>query len=287
MNKLVFEPADLDQYRLQASVPDFDAEMAAYRQASERVRLALKPCFSTHAYGDETVEKLDIYAASQTGAPVYLFIHGGYWRMLSKDDSAMMAQNLHAAGATVICLDYGLAPAYRLPQMIEQCERALQWVYTHAAQFNGDPRRIHISGSSAGGHLSGMLLAADAQRTQRLIHSASIISGVMDLHPILQTAVNGWLQLNQEQAQRYSPALHPPAAQTPVLVAWGEQEPAVMQDQSRHYARQCELADCSVRRLAVPDRNHFNVLMDLEQSGSALTLALLQTMDRHTKEERL
>ncbi len=171
--------------------------------------------------------------------------------------------------------------------MIEQCERALQWVYTHAAQFNGDPLRIHISGSSAGGHLSGMLLAADTQRKQRLIHSASIISGVMDLHPILQTAVNGWLQLDQEQAQRYSPALHPPAAQTPVLVAWGEQEPAVMQEQSRHYARQCELAGCSVRRLAVPNRNHFNVLMDLEQSGSALTLALLQTMDRHTKEERL
>ena len=287
MNKLVFDPADLDQYRLQASVADFDAEMAAYRQASERARLALKPCFSTHAYGDEAVEKLDIYAASQAGAPVYLFIHGGYWRMSSKDDSAMMAQSLHAAGATVICLDYGLAPAYRLPQMIEQCERALQWVYTHAAQFNGDPLRIHISGSSAGGHLSGMLLAADAQRTQRLIHSASIISGVMDLHPILQTAVNDWLQLDQEQAQRYSPALHPPAAQTPVLVAWGEKEPAVMQEQSRHYARQCELAGCSVHRLAVPNRNHFNVLMDLEQSGSALTLALLQTMDRHTKEERL
>ena len=287
MNKLVFDQADLDQYRLQASVADFDAEMAAYRQASERARLTLKPCFSTHAYGDEAVEKLDIYAASQAGAPVYLFIHGGYWRMLSKDDSAMMAQSLHAAGATVICLDYGLAPAYRLPQMIEQCERALQWVYTHVAQFNGDPRRIHISGSSAGGHLSGMLLAADAQRTQRLIHSASIISGVMDLHPILQTAVNGWLQLDQEQAQRYSPALHPPAAQTPVLVAWGEQEPTVMQEQSRHYARQCELAGCSVRRLAVPNRNHFNVLMDLEQSDSALTLALLQTMDRHTKEERL
>ncbi len=287
MSKLAFDPADLDQYRLQASVADFDAEMAAYRQASERARSALKLCFSTHAYGDESVEKLDIYAANQAGAPVYLFIHGGYWRMLSKDDSAMMAQSLHAAGATVICLDYGLAPAYHLPQMIEQCERALQWVHAHATQFNGDPHRIHISGSSAGGHLSGMLLAADAQRKQRLIHSASIISGVMDLHPILQTAVNGWLQLDQEQAQRYSPALHPPAAQTPVLVAWGEQEPAVMQEQSRHYARQCELAGCSVRRLAVPNRNHFNVLMDLEQSGSALTLALLQTMDRHTKEERL
>lgn len=287
MHKLVFDPADLEQYRLQASVADFDAEMAAYRHASERARTALADCFSTHAYGQDPVEKLDIYAAKQAGAPVYCFIHGGYWRMLSKDDSAMMAQSLHAAGATVVCLDYGLAPAYRLPHIIEQCERALQWVHRHIAQFNGDAQRIHISGSSAGGHLSGMLLASDAQRSQPLIHSASIISGVMDLHPILQTAVNGWLELDEEQARRYSPALHPPAARTPVLVAWGEHEPAVMQEQSRHYARQCELAGCRVQTVPVPERNHFNVLMDLEQGDSALTLAVLQTMNRHTQEEKL
>lgn len=287
MNKLIFDPADLEQYRLQASVADFDAEMAAYKHASERARAALSNCFCTHAYGDDPAEKLDVYAARHAGAPVYLFIHGGYWRMLSKDDSAMMAQSLHAAGATVICLDYGLAPAYRLPQIVAQCERALQWVHAHARQFNGDPQRIHISGSSAGGHLSGMLLAADAQREQRLIHSASILSGVMDLHPILQTAVNDWLQLDEEQAQRYSPALHPPAQGTPVLVAWGALEPAVMHEQSRHYARQCELAGCVVRSMSVPNRHHFNVLMDLEQSDSALTLAVLQTMNRHTQEERL
>ena len=287
MNKLIFNPADLGQYQLQASVPDFDAEMADYRRASEKAKAALADCFSTQQYGDDPVEKLDVFAARQPGAPVYVFIHGGYWRMLSKEDSAMMAQSLHAAGASVVCLDYGLAPAYRLPQIIEQCERALNWVAKHATQFNGDPQRIHVSGSSAGGHLAGMLLAADAQRSQRLIHSASIFSGVMDLHPILQTAVNGWLELNEEQAQRYSPSLHPPAAQTPVLIAWGALEPEVMQAQSRHYARQCELSGCAVRSLAIPGRNHFNVLMELEQANSDLTLAVLQTMNFHTKEKRL
>lgn len=285
MSQLRFDHADLGQYRLQASVPDFAAEMAAYRRASYASRAALPGFFSSHAYGPDPVERLDVYAAREPGSPLYLFIHGGYWRMLAREDSAMMARSLHAAGAAVACLDYGLAPAYTLPQIVAQCERALEWIARHAGRFNADPDRIHVSGSSAGAQLAGMLLASDAARNERRIHSASLISGVMDLHPLVHTPVNDWLKLDQTLAQAFSPALHPPAAGTPVLVAWGALEPAVMQAQSIHYAQQCRLAGCAVRSMAIAGRNHFNVLMDLEQGDSALTLAVLQTMNCHAKEE--
>lgn len=285
MTRLAFRTQDLAQYQLQASVADFQAEMKAYRQASDRSKVQLADFFSTHAYGDHAVEKLDVYAAREPGSPVYMFIHGGYWRMLGRDDSAMMARSLHAAGAAVICVDYGLAPSHSLPHMVAQCERALEWVWRHARSFNGDPARLHVSGSSAGAQLAGMLLAGDARRSERRIHSASLISGLMDLHPLMQTPVNDWLHLDADQAQAFSPSLHPPAARTPLLVAWGALEPAVMQAQSIHYAQQCRMAGCAVRSMAIADRHHFNVLMDLEQGDSALTRALLQTLNCHAKEE--
>lgn len=285
MTRLTFRSQDLGQYQLQASVTDFPAEMAAYRLASERSKAQLSAFFSTHAYGDEAVEKLDVYAAREPGSPVYVFIHGGYWRMLGREDSAMMARSLHAAGAAVICVDYGLAPSHGLSQIVAQCERALEWVWRHARRFNADPARIHVSGSSAGAQLAGMLLAGDARRSERRIHGASLISGLMDLHPLMQTPVNDWLRLDADQAQAFSPALHTPAAGTPLLVAWGALEPAVMQAQSIHYAQQCRMAGCAVRSMAIADRHHFNVLMDLEQGDSALTRALLQTLNCHAKEE--
>jgi len=80
MNKLVFDPADLEQYRLQASVADFDAEMATYKQASERARVALEACFSTHAYGDDPTEKTG-YLCRQPGWRPGLPVHS--WGLLA------------------------------------------------------------------------------------------------------------------------------------------------------------------------------------------------------------
>src|SRR3989475_12075749 len=50
------------------------------------------------------------------------------------------------------------APAVTLDRIVDQTRRALAWVHAHIARYGGDPGRIHVCGSSAGGHLAGMLL---------------------------------------------------------------------------------------------------------------------------------
>src|SRR3546814_15083865 len=81
-----------------------------YADYSAQARAGL-PASLAVPYGGHPDETLDIFPAEKAGAPVFVFIHGGYWRALSKDDSSFMAPVFHAAGATVVAGNYSLAPA--------------------------------------------------------------------------------------------------------------------------------------------------------------------------------
>jgi acetyl esterase/lipase len=92
-------------------------------------------------------------SASKPGSPIFVFIHGGYWRMLDAADSTFMAQTFVEAGVAVVAINHALALAASVAEIVRQCRAGLAWVYQNAARLNGDPARIHVSGSSAGGHL--------------------------------------------------------------------------------------------------------------------------------------
>ena len=158
-NPMGYTLAEVDrQYNARASVPDCLPFLKEYADYSVLARQQVEGELSV-SYGKHPDETLDIFPAQAAGAPVYLFIHGGYWKALSKDDSSFMAPAFHAAGATVVAVNYSLAPGAALQTIVDQCRAALAWVYRNIHCYNGDAARIHISGSSAGGHLVGMLLA--------------------------------------------------------------------------------------------------------------------------------
>ena len=155
------------------------------------------------------------------------------WRALSKNESAFMAPALNAAGATVVVPDYDLAPAASLDHIVDQMRRALAWTFTHIARWGGDPERICVSGSSAGGHLTGMLVAGGWQSAYGLRDTAVAVaafplSGLFDLQPLLHTEINGWMGLDDAAAQRNSPRFQLPShlshAHCALRVACGEFE---------------------------------------------------------------
>lgn len=121
-------------------------------------------------------------------ATALLYIHGGYWRTLAKEYSAFMARNFAAAGVSVTALDYSLAPAARLEKIIRQVRRAVAWVYTHGATHGLDATRIHVAGSSAGGHLAACIAAEGWQAAVGLprdaVKAVFVISGLFDLRPL-------------------------------------------------------------------------------------------------------
>jgi arylformamidase len=172
--------------------------LAQYASESGRMRARL-PCRLSVPYGASEPERLDIFPATTTGpSPIFVFLHGGYWRLLDSADSCFMAECLTRAGACVVAVNYALAPLVLLAEFVRQCRAAVAWLHKHAHEFGGDPTQIHVGGSSAGGHLAAMMLAPgwepDFGVPNNLVAGATLLSGLYDLEPIRLGHPNEWLE---------------------------------------------------------------------------------------------
>ncbi len=277
-----WDQAELNrQMSARGTVPDIAPMMGDYARHSAAMRAAL-PCALNVPYGPTPAERLDYFPATGPGEPIFVFIHGGYWRLLDAADSTFMAQTFVEAGAAVVALNYALAPGASLDEITRQCRAGLAWVYQNAARLNGDPARIHVSGSSAGGHLGGMMLAggwaADYGLPEGFVQSASLLSGLFDLEPVRLSNCNEWLNLDAAAAARQSPQLHPPARPLPLLIAYAPNETEGFKQQSECYAAACRAIGCDVEIVIEPGTNHFDLPLRFMDREAALTRAALRAM---------
>ena len=265
-------PDELErEYNARASVPDVDALLRDYRAAS----LPMYERLSSErnlAYGPHPDERLDLFPVpGRPDAPLFLFVHGGYWRALAKEDSVFMAECFTARGIAVAALDYTLAPVATLETIVDQCRRALVWLHRRGA------RHIVVGGSSAGGHLAAMLLApqwqSDAGLPEGVLRGGVLASGLFDLAPVRRVRPNEWLQLDEARARALSPVHQLPPPGTPLCVAAAEHDTAEFRRQSRDYERLCRAQGCDSHYLEVAGRNHFDVIMDWMSPDSALSRA--------------
>ena len=263
------------------AVPDFEAHLADYaaRSAGSRDRL---DAVLDLPFGERPLERLDVFPAAAAGAPVQVFIHGGYWRALDKSDHSFVAEALVPAGATVVAINYDLCPAVTLDRIVAQTRAAIAWTYRHIGAYGGDPERLFLSGHSAGAHLAVMALLEDWPARHDLppdpIQGVTAISGVYDLVPVLRLSVNDDIRLTAEMAARNSPTLHPPRRALPMLLAVGAEEPAGWTAQTTGFRQAYEASAGAAELLEIPGRNHFSVLYDLADPETALCRAVLEQM---------
>ena len=148
------------EFNPRATARNIDERLAASAAASAETRARLD-CVLDVRYGPGEKETLDIFPAASPGAPVQLFIHGGYWRAMDKSDYSFIADVFQPAGATTVVINYDLCPAVTLDTIVEQSNRSIAWTWRNIADHGGDPDRLYVSGNSAGGHLTAMALAHD------------------------------------------------------------------------------------------------------------------------------
>lgn len=269
------------QYNARASVPDFDA---CVREYADLARAARERCAAVCdiQYGMGAAERLDLFlpAAAARPAPVFVFIHGGYWRSQTKEDAPVMAPVFNAAGVAVAPVEYTLLPEATLAEAVREVRSAVAWIYHHAAQYGLDRERIYVGGSSAGGHLAGMLAAQDWQDKYRLpadaIKGVLAMSGLFDLRPLCGINVNEWLRLHEEQAQRLSPLFLAPRPSLGMIVSVGGLETEGFKRQTAAYEAMCRAAGLAVRRVEAGHCNHFDLLCELAKADSALARATLE-----------
>lgn len=252
-----------------------------YVEVAQRARDTL-PCHLDVPYGPTLAETLDIFPAAPPNAPVFVFIHGGYWRAFTSKEFSGVALGLNALGITTVVVNYALCPQVSLDEITRQARASVAWVVRNIASYGGDPQRIGIGGHSAGAHLAAMCLqtpwAQDYGLPENPIAAALLFSGLYDLAPLRYSYLQPQIQLNEGIIQRNSPALSVRACPTPTWITWGGEE-------STEFARQSELLHTASQALgnpteltAIPGANHFTVIHGLESPHSVVAQWLDQML---------
>jgi len=116
-----------------------------------------------YAHRDAQDLRADIYSpAGQGPFPAVLVVHGGSWRRGNKRLMASVAERLARRGYVAVSIDYRLAPAYRFPTQLYDCQDAARWMRANASTLHIDPHRLGGFGYSAGAHLVALLATTDA-----------------------------------------------------------------------------------------------------------------------------
>ncbi|WP_412776125.1 alpha/beta hydrolase [Thalassospira lucentensis] len=261
-----FTAAELEwQYNPRETVPEFMTHFDRFVKLSDETRAQLKPKIDVR-FGDGPKETMDVFLSPDTGAPVHIFFHGGYWRSQDKKDYAFVARDLVAAGFTVICANYDLCPDVTVAEITQQAVRCVKYVYQHVGEFNGDQDRISISGHSAGGQIVARLVSCDWEDIlgdPNPFCAVVPISGVFDLEPVRHTTMNDDIRLDEASAADNSPMLDAVPVDVKMMAIVGGNESPEFVRQSDAYAAYCRRSGLTVPVYKAWGANHFTVLEEV------------------------
>ena len=286
MNEIVwgsFTQEELNRNYDQSSlVPNVNDLMEQNAEDSVKIRedLELIPDVS---YGPTVLERLDIFPVPTKGAPVALYHHGGAWTRSNKDQCSYVAPGLVAAGVNVLVLDFALAPAVSLDEIVRQNRAAISWTWKNADRYGWDRDRIHCIGHSSGGHICGMMQVtdwvSDYGLPENVIKSAAACSGMYDLEPVRLSHRTTYLDLTELAADRNSSIRHIPAYGAPMTVAWGTGELDEFQRQSREFAAAWGAAGHKTDTFVMEGLNHFEVGREIFNPDQPVFQNILKNMD--------
>lgn len=118
-------------------------------------------------FGQGSRRFLDIYRPAEAQkalegkgppVPVVIAFMGGGWVVGYRAWNAQFGLRLMDAGVMVVAVDYQNYPFAKIPEMIEDVDCGIGWVFANIAKYGGDPSNVILTGQSAGAHLSSMAL---------------------------------------------------------------------------------------------------------------------------------
>ena len=276
--------AELERdYNVRLLRDDLDDLMIGWSERSARFR-ATADCQLDLAYGARERERIDLFRSGTARAPLLAYIHGGYWQRGDKSAYSFVAEPFVARGVDVAMLQYNLCPDGDLALLTAQVRAATAWLWRNAEGLGVSRDRIGVAGHSAGGHLTGMVLATDwpalgDDLPRELVKSGIPISGLFRLAPLRRTTINDAVGIDDGTARDYSPQFLKPATRAPVLVALGGGESKHFHRQTNDFVAEWRRYGAPVEAYFEPEVDHFDVVNRLADADSGFfkkTLSWLQ-----------
>lgn len=267
-------------YDVESSVPDFMAYANEYVRQSATARRSLQ-VHENVPYGPTLAEHADIFPARRPGAPVLIFVHGGYWRMLTAKEFSFVALGFAPHEVTVVVPTYALCPHVSISEIVRQMRALVAWTSRNIHRFNGDAQEISVCGHSAGGHLAAMCALTDWTEyglSERVIRSIILISGLFDLEPISRTFMQLDLQISKRDIAEASPQRQVRSVPVRMLLGHGSEEPSEFERHSQEFLAAWRHAGNHAETLALLGRNHFDAITDLAKPDSNQVASILDVM---------
>lgn len=276
--------AERDLYRNRDFIPDFDAIMAETearsRAFAETVRVERNV-----SYGPTSRQSFDLVFPPDPapGAPLHMFIHGGYWRAGSKESHTLVAAPVVAAGGIAALVGYDLMPQTRLAEIVAQVRGAARHIVDLAPEIGADPERFTVSGHSAGAHLAS-LLASDAPGDADPVdlpplRGLLLVSGIYDLSGIPGSFLKDEAKMNDEEARAWSPLMARHRAGPLRIITRGEEETAPFQDQAVAMNALLDRDAQATELRRERGRNHLTIVFDLADPEAPLGRRLLELVE--------
>jgi arylformamidase len=267
-------------------VPDV-GEISARWKAASAVFRETAHAELDRRYGPGDRHRYDLFFTDSAGAPLVVYVHGGYWQWGDRMLYSFLAKGLNANGLTVAVPSYSLCPTVSVLEIVEEIRTFLAALWS---QMGAHPL---VVGHSAGGHLAAAMVATDWSAfpgvPDDLVRAGIAISGIFDLQPLVSTSINNAVGLDLETARDASPRFWPSPKGRALIAAVGAAESSEFLRQSREIVERWGRAGLETEYLEVPRTNHFTILDELTQPRSALSkgvLAMAQRIQTPTHELR-
>jgi arylformamidase len=245
---------------------------AGWGQRSDAMK-AKYPAHLDVAYGPRERNRFDFIKVAE-GGPTLLLIHGGYWQMRSKDFFTCFAAGPMAHGINVAVIGYTLAPDATLDEIVAEMHAGVDALVEKLPALGGDPKRIVVSGWSAGGHLTSTTLAHPH------IKGGVAISGIYDLEPIRHSYLNEKLKLDEAMSKRQSPLMVDGGPSKPLSLVVGGGELPILRQQTADLAVLRASHGLPVTYEEIPGADHFSIMKELESPTGRITTLIKELVAR-------
>lgn len=239
---------------------------------------------------DSVYHKLDLYVPK--GAkdfPVLFFIHGGAWKIGSKNDLGIyesMGKAFAKQGIGMVSINYRLSPKVAHPAHVEDTATAFAWVYNNIGKYGGAKEKLFPCGHSAGGHLCALLASDDTYLKKhgldlKAVRGVVPISGVYFIKPGFLTDVWG---KDPEVVKKAQPAEHAKAGLPPFHIFYADKDlPGCDKLPSEGYAALLKLKGVDVKTTEVKNSDHIRIMFQYSKTDDPVFNAIRDFVRKHSE----
>ncbi len=183
-------------------------------------------------------------------------------------------------------MNYHLAPSVTVSEIIHEVQLSLANLFHRAKSYGIDRDRLYVGGFSAGGLLAARMLMTDWTTfgiNKPVMQQEMALSGIFDPEPLISTSHNQVLNLTPLEARELNVISSDPNAASLALLACGTAETGAFKKQTTGYLKPARKKCASSRQLWIEDRHHYDVILELAQPDSVLSMVTRQMIAGRSK----